>query len=56
MIKLNQIGSISENLEAIKMAHKAGYTVVTSHRYGDTEDTSIAHLTVVLKTCEIKVE
>ncbi|MBQ7599566.1 MAG: phosphopyruvate hydratase, partial [Clostridia bacterium] len=39
LIKLNQIGSVSETLEAIKMAHKAGYTAVTSHRSGETEDT-----------------
>ena len=44
LIKLNQIGSVSETLEAIKMAHKAGYTAVTSHRSGETEDTTIADL------------
>lgn len=54
LIKLNQIGSISETLEAIKMAHKAGYTVVTSHRSGETEDTTIADLAVALNTCQIK--
>ena len=54
LIKLNQIGSISETLEAIQMAHKAGYTAVTSHRSGETEDTSIADLAVALNTCQIK--
>ena len=54
LIKLNQIGSVSETLEAIKMAHKAGYTAVTSHRPGETEDTTIADLAVALNTCQIK--
>ena len=54
LIKLNQIGSVSETLEAIKMAHKAGYTAVTSHRSGETEDTTIAALAVALTTCQIK--
>ena len=54
LIKLNQIGSVSETLEAIKMAHKAGYTAVTSHRFGETEDTTIADLAVALNTCQIK--
>ena len=54
LIKLNQIGSISETLEAIKMAHKAGYTTVTSHRSGETEDTTIADLAVALNTRQIK--
>ncbi len=54
LIKLNQIGSISETLEAIKMAHKAGFTAVTSHRSGETEDTTIADLAVALNTCQIK--
>lgn len=54
LIKLNQIGSLSETLEAIKMAHKAGYTAVTSHRSGETEDTTIADLAVALNTCQIK--
>ena len=54
LIKLNQIGSISETLEAIKMAHKAGYTAVTSHRSGETADTTIADLAVALNTCQIK--
>ena len=50
LIKLNQIGSVSETLEAIKMAHNAGYTAVTSHRSGETEDTTIADLAVALNT------
>ena len=54
LIKLNQIGSVSETLEAIKMAHKAGYTAITSHRSGETEDTTIADLAVALNTCQIK--
>ncbi len=54
LIKLNQIGSVSETLEAIKMAHKAGYTAVTSHRSGETEDTTIADLAVALNTRQIK--
>ena len=47
LIKLNQIGSVSETLEAIKMAHKAGYTAISSHRSGETADTTI-------NTCQIK--
>ena len=54
LIKLNQIGSVSETLEAIKMAHKAGYTSIASHRSGETEDTTIADLAVALNTCQIK--
>ena len=54
LIKLNQIGSVSETLEAIQMAHNAGYTAVTSHRSGETEDTTIADLAVALNTCQIK--
>ena len=54
LIKLNQIGSVSETLESIKMAHNAGYTAVTSHRSGETEDTTIADLAVALNTCQIK--
>ena len=54
LIKLNQIGSVSETLEAIKMAHKAGYTAIASHRAGETEDTTIADLAVALNTCQIK--
>ncbi len=54
LIKLNQIGSVSETLEAIKMAHKAGYTAISSHRSGETEDTTIADLAVAMNTCQIK--
>ena len=54
LIKLNQIGSVSETLEAIKMAHHAGYTAISSHRSGETADTTIADLAVALNTCQIK--
>ena len=54
LIKLNQIGSVSETIEAIKMAHRAGYTAISSHRSGETEDTTIADLAVALNTCQIK--
>jgi len=54
LIKLNQIGTISETLEAIKMAHKAGYTAIASHRSGETEDTTIADLAVALNMGQIK--
>lgn len=54
LIKLNQIGSVSETLEAVKMAHKAGYTAISSHRSGETADTTIADLAVALNTCQIK--
>ena len=54
LIKLNQIGTVSETLEAIRMAHKAGYTAISSHRSGETEDTTIADLAVAMNTCQIK--
>lgn len=54
LIKLNQIGTVSETLEAIKLAHKSGYTAISSHRSGETEDTTIADLAVALNTCQIK--
>ena len=54
LIKLNQIGSGSETLEAIQMAHNAGYTAISSHRSGETADTTIADLAVALNTCQIK--
>ena len=54
LIKLNQIGSLSETLEVIKLAHKSGYTAVVSHRSGETEDTTIADLAVALNTGQIK--
>jgi enolase len=54
LIKLNQIGSVKETVAAIEMARKAGYTAVTSHRSGETEDTFIADLCVGLATGQIK--
>ena len=54
LIKLNQIGSLTETLEAIEMTHRAGYTAVISHRSGETEDTTIADLAVALNTGQIK--
>ncbi len=54
LIKLNQIGTVSETLEAIKLAHRAGYTAVVSHRSGETADTTIADLAVALNTGQIK--
>jgi len=54
LIKLNQIGSVSETINAVAMAHRAGYTAVVSHRSGETEDTTIADLAVALCTCQIK--
>lgn len=54
LVKLNQIGSVSETLEAVKTAHKAHYTAISSHRSGETADTVIADLAVALNTCQIK--
>lgn len=54
LIKLNQIGSVSETMDAIKMAHRAGYTTVISHRSGETEDTTIADLAVAMNAGQIK--
>lgn len=54
LIKLNQIGTVSETIEAIKMAQQAGYTAIASHRSGETEDTTIADLAVALSTGQIK--
>jgi len=54
LIKLNQIGTLSETLDAITMAHHAGYTTVISHRSGETEDTTIADLAVAMNTGQIK--
>lgn len=54
LIKLNQIGSLSETIEAITVAHQAGYAAIVSHRSGETEDTTIADLAVGLNTCQIK--
>jgi len=54
LIKLNQIGAVTETIECINMAKKAAYTAVISHRSGETEDTFIADLTVALETGQIK--
>jgi len=54
LIKVNQIGSLTETLDAIEMAHRAGWTAVVSHRSGETEDTTIADLSVALNTGQIK--
>jgi enolase len=54
LIKVNQIGSLSETVAAVQMAHKAGYTAVMSHRSGETEDSIIADLAVALNTGQIK--
>ena len=54
LIKVNQIGTLSETIDAVSMAHKAGYTTVMSHRSGETEDNTIADLSVALSTGQIK--
>ncbi len=54
LIKVNQIGSLTETIDAVNMAHKHGYTAVMSHRSGETEDTTIADLAVALNTGQIK--
>ncbi|MDH5610059.1 MAG: phosphopyruvate hydratase [Cyclobacteriaceae bacterium] len=54
LIKVNQIGTLSETLDAIEMAHKAGWTAVVSHRSGETEDSTIADIAVALNTGQIK--
>ena len=54
LIKLNQIGTLSETMDAIRMAKKAGYTAIVSHRSGETEDTTIADLAVALNAGQIK--
>ena len=54
LIKVNQIGTLTETLDAIEMANKAGYTSVISHRSGETEDTTIADLAVALNAGQIK--
>jgi enolase len=54
LIKVNQIGSLTETLNAIEMAHRAGYTTVTSHRSGETEDTTIADIAVATNSGQIK--
>ena len=54
LIKLNQIGTLTETLNAIEMANRAGYTAVISHRSGETEDTTIADLVVAMNAGQIK--
>lgn len=54
LIKVNQIGTLSETLDAIEMAHRHGYTTVTSHRSGETEDTTIADIAVATNSGQIK--
>ena len=54
MVKVNQIGTLSETLDTIEMAHKAGYSAVISHRSGETEDTTIADLAVATNAGQIK--
>ena len=54
LIKVNQIGTLTETLDTIQLANRAGYTTVVSHRSGETEDTTIADLAVALNTCQIK--
>jgi len=54
LIKLNQIGTLTETLDAISMAHRAGYTAVVSHRSGETEDSTISDLVVATNSGQIK--
>ena len=54
LIKVNQIGTLTETLDAIEMAHRAGYTTVTSHRSGETEDATIADIAVATNSGQIK--
>ena len=54
LIKVNQIGSLTETIDAVNMAHEAGYTTVMSHRSGETEDNTIADLSVALSCGQIK--
>ncbi|MEG1670982.1 MAG: phosphopyruvate hydratase [Mucinivorans sp.] len=54
LIKVNQIGTLTETLNAIEMAHRAGYATITSHRSGETEDTTIAHIAVATSSGQIK--
>jgi enolase len=53
-VKVNQIGTLTETLRAVEMAHKAGYTAVLSHRSGETEDTTIADIAVATNCGQIK--
>ena len=54
LVKLNQIGSVTETIEAVELCHRAGWRAVTSHRSGETEDATIADLAVALNTGQIK--
>ena len=54
LIKVNQIGTLTETLDAIQMANRAGYTAIVSHRSGETEDTTIADLVVAVNAGQIK--
>jgi enolase len=54
LIKVNQIGTLTETIDAVNLAHRSGYTAVISHRSGETEDTTIADLAVALNTGQIK--
>ncbi|MFG0261507.1 MAG: phosphopyruvate hydratase, partial [Novipirellula sp. JB048] len=54
LIKVNQIGTLTETIDAIQLAHRNGFTAVTSHRSGETEDATIADLAVALSTGQIK--
>ena len=54
LIKLNQIGTLTETLDAIQMAHRAGWTAVVSHRSGETEDTTIADISIAVNAGQIK--
>ena len=54
LVKLNQIGTLSETLDAVEMAHKNGYSAVISHRSGETEDTTIADIAVAVNSGQIK--
>src|SRR5205085_9371732 len=54
LVKVNQIGTLTETIDAVRLAHEKGYTAVMSHRSGETEDTTIADLAVALGTGQIK--
>ncbi|MBL7958920.1 phosphopyruvate hydratase, partial [bacterium] len=54
LVKVNQIGTLTETIDTVQMAHKAGYTAVMSHRSGETEDTTIADIAVALNCGQIK--
>jgi enolase len=54
LVKVNQIGTLTETIEAIQLAHRAGYSSIVSHRSGETEDATIADLAVALRTGQIK--